>query len=422
MEKIVVKGVKELKGEVNISSAKNSILPIIAATILCPEPIVINNTPMLEDVEVICKLLNELNCDINISKITNKLAIDTKNIVAIDANAELIRKMRASFLIMGPMLARFGYCKLSLPGGCNIGSRPIDLHLKGFKLLGADITMGHGFVEVRAKKLTGNRIYLDFPSVGATENIIMASVLANGVTIIENAAEEPEIWDLANFLNKMGAKIEGAGLGKITITGVTSLKGIDYTPIYDRIEAGTFMIAAAITNSKIRINGVNEEHLRPLIEKLKESGVVFSEYKNYSVTVDGRYKRNPLDIKTLPYPGFPTDMQAQIMSLLSVTEGVSVITETVFENRFMHVPELNRMGAKIEIDSSTAKITGVENFSSAEVMASDLRAGASLILAALKANGESLVNRIYHVDRGYENFEEKFKALGANIERIKTEA
>ncbi|MDU7440973.1 MAG: UDP-N-acetylglucosamine 1-carboxyvinyltransferase, partial [Clostridium sp.] len=226
MEKIVVKGVKELKGEVNISSAKNSILPIIAATILCPEPIVINNTPMLEDVEVICKLLNELNCDINISKITNKLAIDTKNIVAIDANAELIRKMRASFLIMGPMLARLGYCKLSLPGGCNIGSRPIDLHLKGFKLLGADITMGHGFVEVRAKKLTGNRIYLDFPSVGATENIIMASVLANGVTIIENAAEEPEIWDLANFLNIMGAKIEGAGLGKITITGVTSLKGI----------------------------------------------------------------------------------------------------------------------------------------------------------------------------------------------------
>ena len=212
MEKIVVKGVKELSGEVNISSAKNSILPIITATILCPEPIVINNTPMLEDVEVICKLLNELNCNINLSNITGKLTIDTKNIITIDANAELIRKMRASFLIMGPMLARFGYCKLSLPGGCNIGSRPIDLHLKGFKLLGADVTIGHGFVEVRCKKLTGNRIYLDFPSVGATENIIMASVFADGVTIIENAAEEPEIWDLANFLNKMGAKIEGAGL------------------------------------------------------------------------------------------------------------------------------------------------------------------------------------------------------------------
>ena len=418
MEKIVVKGVKELKGEVNISSAKNSILPIIAATILCPEPIVINNTPMLEDVEVICKLLNELNCDINISKITNKLAIDTKNIVAIDANAELIRKRRASFLIMGPMLARFGYCKLSLPGGCNIGSRPIDLHLKGFKLLGADITMGHGFVEVRAKKLTGNRIYLDFPSVGATENIIMASVLANGVTIIENAAEEPEIWDLANFLNKMGAKIEGAGLGKITITGVTSLKGIDYTPIYDRIEAGTFMIAAAITNSKIRINGVNEEHLRPLIEKLKESGVVFSEYKNYSVTVDGRYKRNPLDIKTLPYPGFPTDMQAQIMSLLSVTEGVSVITETVFENRFMHVAELQRMGANIKIDGRTAIVEGVPKLTGCQVKATDLRAGAAMILGGLVAEGETTVSDVYHIDRGYVDIEGKFRNIGADIYRI----
>lgn len=418
MEKIVVKGVKELKGEVNISSAKNSILPIIAATILCPEPIVINNTPMLEDVEVICKLLNELNCDINISKITNKLAIDTKNIVAIDANAELIRKMRASFLIMGPMLARFGYCKLSLPGGCNIGSRPIDLHLKGFKLLGADITMGHGFVEVRAKKLTGNRIYLDFPSVGATENIIMASVLANGVTIIENAAEEPEIWDLANFLNKMGAKIEGAGLGKITITGVTSLKGIDYTPIYDRIEVGTFMIAAAITNSKIRINGVNEEHLRPLIEKLKESGVVFSEYKNYSVIVDGRYKRNPLDIKTLPYPGFPTDMQAQIMSLLSVTEGVSVITETVFENRFMHVAELQRMGANIKIDGRTAIVEGVPKLTGCQVKATDLRAGAAMILGGLVAEGETTVSDVYHIDRGYVDIEGKFRNIGADIYRI----
>lgn len=418
MEKIVVKGVKELYGEVNISSAKNSILPIIAATILCPEPIIINNTPMLEDVEVICKLLNELNCDINISNITNKLLIDTKNIVAIDANAELIRKMRASFLIMGPMLARFGYCKLSLPGGCNIGSRPIDLHLKGFKLLGANITIGHGFVEVRAKKLTGNRIYLDFPSVGATENIIMASVLADGVTIIENAAEEPEIWDLANFLNRMGAKIEGAGLGKITITGVTSLKGIDYTPIYDRIEAGTFMIAAAITNSKIKINGVNEEHLRPLIEKLKESGVIFSEYRNCSVTVDGRYKKNPLDIKTLPYPGFPTDMQAQIMSLLSVTEGVSVITETVFENRFMHVAELQRMGANIKIDGRTAIVEGVPKLTGCQVKATDLRAGAAMILGGLVAEGETIVSDVYHIDRGYVDIESKFRKIGADINRI----
>ena len=418
MEKIVVKGVKELKGEVNISSAKNSILPIIAATILCPEPIVINNTPMLEDVEVICKLLNELNCDINISNITGKLTIDTKNIVAIDANAELIRKMRASFLIMGPMLSRFGYCKLSLPGGCNIGSRPIDLHLKGFKLLGADINTGHGFVEVKGKKLVGNRIYLDFPSVGATENIIMASVLAEGVTIIENAAEEPEIWDLANFLNKMGAKIEGAGLGKITITGVNSLKGIEYTPIYDRIEAGTFMIAAAITNSRIKINGVNEEHLRPVIEKLKEGGIVFSEYKNNSMIVDGRGKKNPLDIKTLPYPGFPTDMQAQIMSMLSVVDGVSIITETVFENRFMHVAELQRMGANIKIDGRTAIVEGVQKLTGCQVKATYLRAGAAMILSGLIAEGETKISDIYHIDRGYVNIEEKFRNIGADIYRI----
>lgn len=418
MEKIVVKGVKELNGEVNISSAKNSILPIIVATILCSEPVVINNTPMLEDVEVICKLLNELNCNIDISDITNKLTIDTKDIVAIDANVELIRKMRASFLIMGPMLARFGYCKLSLPGGCNIGSRPIDLHLKGFKLLGADIVTGHGFVEVRAKKLIGNRIYLDFPSVGATENIIMASVLADGVTIIENAAEEPEIWDLANFLNNMGAKIEGAGLGKITITGVSSLKGIEYTPIYDRIEAGTFMIAAAITNSKIRINGVNQEHLRPVIEKLKECGVIFKEYQNNSIIVDGRVTKKPLDIKTLPYPGFPTDMQAQMMSLLSVVDGVSIITETVFENRFMHVAELQRMGANIKIDGRTAIIEGVQKLTGCQVKATDLRAGAAMILGGLAAYGETKISDIYHIDRGYVEIEKKFKQLGADIYRI----
>lgn len=418
MEKIIVKCVKELKGEVDISSAKNSILPIIAATILCPEPIIINNTPMLEDVEVICKLLNELNCDIDLSCFTNKLTINTRNINPIDANAELIRKMRASFLIMGPMLARFGYCKLSLPGGCNIGSRPIDLHLKGFKALGAEIISGHGFVEVKAKKLKGNRIYLDFPSVGATENIIMASVLAEGTTIIENAAEEPEIWDLANFLNKMGAKIEGAGLGKITIVGVNSLKGIEYTPIYDRIEAGTFMIAAAITNSRIKINGVNQEHLRPVIEKLKEGGVSFEGYKNNSVIVDGRQNKKPLDIKTLPYPGFPTDMQAQIMSLLSVVKGVSIVTETVFENRFMHVAELQRMGANIKIDGRTAIIEGVPKLTGCQVKATDLRAGAAMILGGLVAEGETQISDIYHIDRGYVEIENKFRKLGAEIYRV----
>ncbi|WP_026887527.1 UDP-N-acetylglucosamine 1-carboxyvinyltransferase [Clostridium beijerinckii] len=418
MEKIVVKGVKELRGEVDISCAKNSVLPIIAATILCPEPIIIENTPKLEDVEVICKLLSELNCDVNISNVNDRLTINTKNIVEMDANEELMRKMRASFLIMGPMLARFGYCRLSLPGGCNIGSRPIDLHLKGFKLLGADVVIGHGFVEVRAKKMVGNRIYLDFPSVGATENIMMASVFAEGTTIIENAAEEPEIWDLAQFLTKMGAKIEGAGFGKITITGVKSLKGISYTPIYDRIEAGTFMIAAAITNSKIKINGVNEEHLRPVIEKLRECGINFSDYKDYSIIVDGRGNKKPLDIKTLPYPGFPTDMQAQMMSLLSIVEGVSVITETVFENRFMHVPELQRMGANIKIDGRTAIIEGMPKLTGCEVKATDLRAGAAMILSGLVADGQTVINDVYHIDRGYVSIEEKFRNLGADIYRV----
>lgn len=418
MEKIVVKGVKQLRGEVDISSAKNSILPIIAATILCPEPIIIENAPRLEDVEVICKLLSELNCDVDISDISNKLIIDTKNMVEMDANEELMRKMRASFLIMGPMLARFGYCKLSLPGGCNIGSRPIDLHLKGFKLLGAEVKTDHGFVEVKAKKMVGSRIYLDFPSVGATENIIMASIFIDGVTIIENAAEEPEIWDLAQFLNKMGAKIEGAGFGKITITGVRSLKGIVYTPIYDRIEAGTFMIAAAITNSKIKINGINEEHLRPIIEKLKECGVNFNDYKNNSIIVDGTGTKNPVDIKTLPYPGFPTDMQAQMMSLLSVVKGVSVITETVFENRFMHVAELLRMGANIKIDGRTAIIEGIEKLTGCEVKATDLRAGAAMILSGLSAEGQTEISDIYHIDRGYVNIEEKFRRLGAEIYRV----
>lgn len=419
MEKIVVKGVKELKGEVDISSAKNSILPIIAATILCSEPIIIENTPKLEDVDVICKLLSELNCDVDISNVNNRLTINAKNIVEMDANTELMRKMRASFLIMGPMLARFGYCKLSLPGGCNIGSRPIDLHLKGFKLLGADVITDHGFVEVKAKKIIGNRIYLDFPSVGATENIMMASVFAEGSTIIENAAEEPEIWDLARFLNKMGAKIKGAGLGKITIEGVKSLKGTAYTPIHDRIEAGTFMIAAAITNSKIKINGANEEHLRPVIEKLKECGVIFSDYKNDSVVVDGRIEKKPLDIKTLPYPGFPTDMQAQMMGLLSIVEGVSVITETVFENRFMHVAELNRMGANIKIDGRIAIIEGVPKITGCQVKATDLRGGAAMILSGLAAEGETEISDVYHIDRGYDNIEQKFRNLGAEIYRVK---
>lgn len=417
MEKIIVEGGNKLKGEVNISLAKNSVLPIIVASILSPNDVVIKSAPMLEDVIVLNDLLLEMDC--SIETINNRdLKINTSNLKETSMNSDLIRKMRASFLIMGPMLSRFGRCKISMPGGCNIGSRPIDLHLKGFKLLGADIEIGHGFVEAKAKKLKGNRIYLDFPSVGATENILMASVLAEGTTIIENAAEEPEIWDLANFLNSMGAKIHGAGVGKITIEGVESLKGIEYKPIYDRVEAGTFMVAAAITKSKITINGAIEDHLRPTIEKLKECGVKFESLGEDTIIVDGTGEKNPVDIKTLPYPGFPTDMQAQMMALLSICKGSSIITETVFENRFMHVAELVRMGANIKIDGRTAIIEGVDSLTGCDVKATDLRAGAAMILAGLVAHGRTEISDLYHIDRGYVDIEEKFRGLGANIYRV----
>lgn len=417
MEKIIVEGGNKLSGEVNISSAKNSVLPIIVASILNPNNITIKNAPILEDVTVLADLLSDMNCYVK-NDDNGDLKINTANLICDEMNSELIRKMRASFLIMGPILSRCGKCKISMPGGCNIGSRPIDLHLKGFRLLGAEINMGHGFVEATAKELRGNRIYLDFPSVGATENLIMASVLAKGTTIIENAAEEPEIWDLANFLNAMGAKIDGAGVGKITIEGVDSLKEVNYKPIYDRVEAGTFMVAAAITNSKIIINGANEDHLRPTIEKLKECGVKFKNIKEDVMLVDGTGTKKSVDIKTLPYPGFPTDMQAQMMALLSVTPGASIITETVFENRFMHVAELVRMGASIKIDGRTAIIEGVDSLTGCDVKATDLRAGAAMILAGLVAKGRTEISELYHIDRGYVDIEEKFRGLGANVYRV----
>lgn len=417
MEKIIVEGGNKLSGEVNISLAKNSILPIIVASLLSEDEVIIEETPMLEDVVVLINLLKAMNCVVDLDK-KNNLKINASNIELIDMNSELIRKMRASFLIMGPLLSRFGRCRVSLPGGCNIGTRPIDLHLKGFKALGAEIKIGHGYIEARAEKLKGNRIYLDFPSVGATENILMAAVMAEGKTIIENAAEEPEIWDLANFLNSMGAKIEGAGYGKIVIEGVKELKGVSYKPIYDRVEAGTFMIAAALTDSVIKINGANEEQLRPTIEKLKECGVKFKTIDKDVIMVDGTNIKKAIDIKTLPYPGFPTDMQAQMMTLLAITKGSSIVTETVFENRFMHVAELVRMGANIKIDGRTAVIEGVDELTGCEVKATDLRAGAALILAGLIAKGRTEISDLYHIDRGYTNIEEKFSKLGAKIYRI----
>jgi len=417
VEKILIKGGKKLRGEVNISSAKNAILPIIAASILCADKCTIKNTPMLNDVFVISDVLRDINADIHINCEDNVMTIDTKNVIDKEPNSELVRKMRASFLIMGPMIARFGKFRLSLPGGCNIGTRPIDLHLKGFSALGAKINIGHGYVEASADKLVGNKIYLDFPSVGATENIMMASVFAEGQTIIENPAGEPEIQDLANFLNAMGAKVKGAGTDRILIEGVKELRGTEYTPIPDRIEAGTFMVAAAITKSKIKLNHVNIAHLNPIIAKLDEIGVGVKKHNN-SIIVNGDNNLRPADITTMPYPGFPTDMQAQVMSLLCTIEGTSVITETIFENRFMHVCELKRMGANIKIDGRCAVIEGVNKLTGCEVKATDLRAGAALILAGLAAEGYTKIGNIYHVDRGYVDIENKLLGLGADIKRI----
>jgi UDP-N-acetylglucosamine 1-carboxyvinyltransferase len=417
MDKIVIKGGKQLNGEVNVSTAKNSILPIMAASILSSDKCIIDSAPMLEDVFVMSDVLKSILSDIEIDRYTNRLIIGTSNIKDCEPSGELVKKMRASFLLMGSMLSRFGRFKISFPGGCNIGTRPIDLHLKGFSALGAEINIGHGYVEAQAKKLIGSKVYLDFPSVGATENIMMAAVMAEGETIIENAAEEPEIDDLGSFLNEMGANVIGAGTDTIRIIGAKSLKGAIHKPIYDRIEAGTFMIAAAITRSKIKINGINEEHLKPIIAKLTEAGVEIK-VDGTSAFVDADRQLKPIDIKTMPYPGFPTDMQSQMTGLLCTVRGTSMVTETIFENRFMHATELKRMGASIKIDGRSAVVEGVDRLTGAEVRATDLRAGAALILCGLVAEGETNVVDIYHVDRGYVNIEKKLRGLGAEIERI----
>jgi UDP-N-acetylglucosamine 1-carboxyvinyltransferase len=418
MEKILINGGSKLSGRVNISAAKNSVLPIIAASILGEEECIIENAPMLEDVMVISDVLKSVNAGIETDSQLSRIKINTSSLSYGEPSSELVRKMRASFLIMGPMISRFGRFKISMPGGCNIGTRPIDLHLKGLTALGAEVSIGHGYVEAKANKLIGNKIYLDFPSVGATENIMMAAVMAEGETIIENSAAEPEIEDLAQFLNSMGACVSGAGSDTIKITGVKSLKGTTHRPIYDRIEAGTFMAAAAITRSKIEICGVNEEHLKPIIAKLTEMGTAMEISGDY-IIVDGNRELKPVDIKTMPYPGFPTDMQAQMMCLLCTVKGTSVITETIFENRFMHAQELKRMGANIKIDGRSAVVEGVDKLTGSDVKATDLRAGAALILAGLSAEGTTKIDDIYHIDRGYVNIEEKFKGLGADIERVK---
>lgn len=417
MGKFIIKGNKRLNGCVNISSAKNAVLPILVSTILVDGVTTICEAPMLEDVFVLCEVLKSLSANLIIDEKKRNIIVDTTKLNDNEIDNDLVRKMRASFLVTGALVARFGKAKISLPGGCKIGSRPIDLHLKGLKALGAIVNEEGGYVEVVAKKLKGNNIYLDFPSVGATENLMIAATLAEGVTYIENAAKEPEVVDLANFLRLMGAKIKGEGSSTIIIDGVNSLKGIKYTPIYDRIEIGTFMIAAAITKSCIDIEGVNEEHLMPVISKLEEIGVKILIDGN-KMHVNGEGNFNPGDIVTMPHPGFPTDMQAQIMALLCTIEGKSSIKETIFENRYMHVQELRRMGANINVNSRIATIEGAKCLTGARVTATDLRAGAGLILAGLSAQGETIIDDIYHIDRGYVSIENKLTSLGANIIRV----
>lgn len=420
VEAFRILGGKKLYGELKVEGAKNAALPIFIATLIEKGTYILNNVPNLRDINTSVKLLESLG--LKIEKVgEHSYKIQNDGLISLEASYDLVKKMRASFLVMGPMLAHEKKARVSLPGGCAIGSRPVDLHLKGFEALGVKIHIDHGYVEGETQELKGGKIVFDFPSVGATENVVMAAVKAKGKTIIENAAREPEIDDLCNFLNKMGAKISGIGSGRLEIEGVEKLTPCEYDIIPDRIVAGTFIIASLMFDGEITVKGVVRDHIESFIAKLEEMGAIFE--------IDGdilRTKTKLKDLKsvkatTMPHPGFPTDLQSPMMTLMCLVKGTSEIKETIFENRFMHVPELNRMGANITTDANIARIDGIDNFSSAEVMASDLRAGASLILAGLLAEGETIVNRIYHVDRGYENLEVKLKALGANIERIKVE-
>ena len=420
MAKFLVQKSGPLNGEVVISGAKNAVLPLMAATILSEEECVISDVPQLKDVDVMKEILLSIGGKIKSAE-EGVLSIDMGNIEKWEADYDLVSRMRASFLIMGSLLGRCGRAKVYMPGGCTIGARPIDLHLKGFEALGAEIIVKDNFIEAIAPEggLRGESIYLDFPSVGATENIMAAAVLAEGTTYIENAAEEPEIVDLANFLNKMGARIKGAGTDTIKIEGVERVHGGSHTVIPDRIEAGTYMLAAAITRGTLLIKNMVPDHVKPITAKLRESGVTV-ELADEGLYVDasGDRKLVAADIKTLPYPGFPTDIQSPFMSFLTTVEGSSTVIETVFENRLMHVAELNRMGANIMTEGNKAIVQGCKHLEGAQVIATDLRAGAALVLAGLVASGTTEISEIYHIERGYEKFTEKFRAIGANIMRV----
>jgi len=420
LEKIIVRGGKRLSGTVKVEGAKNAVLPVIAASLLASEgKSIIRDVPTLSDVYTIGEVLRHLNAGVEFKEKT--IVVDASKELNIEAPFEYVRKMRASVLVMGSLLARQGKARVALPGGCAIGSRPIDLHLKGFEAMGAKVKVENGFIEATAERLTGAKIYLDFPSVGATQNIMMAAALADGMTVIENCAKEPEIVDLANYLNSMGAIVKGAGTGTIRIEGVEKLYGSDHTIIPDRIEAGTFMVAAAITGGNVLVQGAVPEHLTSVIAKLEEMNVTIIEEPN-GLRVIGPEKLKAVDIKTMPHPGFPTDMQSQMMALLVSAEGTSVITETVFENRYMHAEEFRRMNCEIKIEGRSVIITGPCKLQGAEVAATDLRAGAALIIAGLKADGYTRVTELKHLDRGYLDFHLKLKSLGADIERVRDDS
>ncbi|HOT19328.1 MAG TPA: UDP-N-acetylglucosamine 1-carboxyvinyltransferase [Spirochaetota bacterium] len=418
MDFYIVKGGNKLNGTVTISGAKNAALPIIVASLLAEGTTVLHNVPNLKDIQTILQVIECLGAQYQFDTNTNTLTIHVNSLKNAEVPYDLVKTMRASIYVMGPLLARCGEADVSLPGGCAIGERPVDIHLSGFEALGTTITIEHGYIKARVEKLNGNRFIMRKVSVGATANIMMAAVLADGQTILENCAMEPDVVDLGNFLITMGAKIEGLGTERIIINGVKKLKPVSYSIIPDRIEAGTFLIAGAITRGNVTVNNVIPEHVKACIDTCADMGFVISG-NDSSVTIEPSKKLQGSMVRTLPYPGFPTDLQAPIMSLMCTIPGISVIIETIFENRYTHVGELRRMGADIEIEGNTAIIKGGKQLQAAPVLMSDLRAGASLVLAALAARGKTEIRRIYHTDRGYENFEQKLQALGADIVRVK---
>ena len=417
MNKLLIQGGIPSNGQVRISGAKNAVLPILAATLLCEGTAIVENVPHLHDVTTTVELLGAMGVHVVIDEKLS-IEVDSSTIESCVAPYDLVKTMRSSILVLGPLLARFGHAEVSLPGGCAIGSRPVNLHIKGLQDMGAEIEVKNGFIHAKCDRLKGARLVLDMVTVTGTENLMMAAALADGTTIIENAAREPEVVDLANFLIAMGAKIEGAGTDKITIEGVEKLQGTRYRVLPDRIETGTYLVAAAITGGKIVVKDTDPELIDSVIDKLREAGADIEVGEDW-ISLDMHGKRpKAVNIRTAPYPAFPTDMQAQFMALNTIADGTSTVVETVFENRFMHVQELQRMGADIEVEGNTAIIRGVEKLSGAPIMATDLRASASLILAGLVAEGETEVQRIYHIDRGYEIIEEKLALLGAKIQRI----